>query len=344
MIRGAHSADAPPCGCRHTVGGDEPGESTMVSPSYPQDHSDISDGRDYSELMQVGAWQNVPRYTFGADMPKGVEARGTLQFNGPFLHAWLKFRLPGQTKVHMLQARVDLREVEAQLMQALNESGTTTAAAGGKIWRKMKRGVKKVVNKIAKNKIIKGIVHVAKKVWNNPLVKGIVSATGYGAAIQAAAGAARVAAKAIKGAVKAKKVLSSIAKRAKAGDANALKAARLVKAGMKATGILPPASASAAIQTAAAGGDEGEYLAAVLGACVDCQPSQAPVPYVVGCGADDGGDVTDQEVDALETVATSGAFEGIRWLASRLGPHSMSQSGFTRRDALMSGMQLYAPR
>ena len=131
-----------------------------------------------------------------------------------------------------------------------------------------------------------------------------------------------------------------------AGDKNALKAARLVKAGMKATGILPPASGTAAIQAAAAGGDEGEYLAAVLGACVDCYPAQAPVPIVVGCGADDGGDVTDHEIDALETVATSGAFEGVRWLASRLGWHSMSapSSGFTRRDALMSGMQLYAPR
>lgn len=322
----------------------------MISPSYPQDHSETSNGTDYSEALQVGAWSNVPRVVFGADAPRGLEARGTLATNGPFLHGWLKFRLPGHTQVHMLQMRVDLREIEEQVMAALNErgagAGLTTAAAGGKIWRKLKKGVKKAVNKIAKNKIIKGIVHVAKKVWNNPLVKGIVSATGYGAAIQAAAGAARVAAKAIKGAVKAKKVLSSIAKRAKAGDKNALKAARLVKAGMKATGILPPASGTAAIQAAAAGGDEGEYLAAVLGACVDCHPAQAPVPIVVGCGADDGGDVTDHEVEALETVATSGAFEGVRWLASRLGWHSMTAptSGFTRRDALMSGMQLYAPR
>lgn len=311
----------------------------MIPASYPRDRS-LDDRRDQSEVLQEGAWSNVPRHVFGADAPRGIQARGTLQTNGPFLHGWLKFRAPGSTKVHMIEMRVDLRELEQAVQERLqSQPGVTSAVSGGKIARKIKGAIKK----IAKSKIIKGIVHVAKKVWNNPLVKGIVSATGYGAVIQAAAGAARVAAKAIKGGIKAKKVLKSIAARARGGDANAIKAARLVKAGMTATGILPPVTA--AITTAAAGRDEGEYLAAVLGACVDCPPIGVGVPYAVGCGADYG-DVDDNEVDALETVATSGAFEGIRWLASRLGPHSMAsgKASFDKRQALLDGMQLYAPR
>lgn len=313
--RGDVLADAPPCGCQHaTAGGWDPSESPTMS-SYSL----------HDRFFTEGSWQRV---VMGGDTPIR-EARGVLQSadehgrpmpEGPFLHAFLKFRLPGDARVYMVRASVDLRQIQQEVMAALNARapGITSAASGGKVARKIRKGLKTAVQKIAKSKIVKAVVNVAKKVWNNPLIKGIVSATPIGAAINATAAAARVAAKAIKGAVKAKATLRSIAQRARGGDQNAIKAARLVQAGIKMTGIQVPAT-TAKLSTAAAGG-EANYLAAVLGACADCTPRYAHVPRVVGCGADEG-DVTAQEVDTLETCATSGAFEGLRWLVSRLSLH-----------------------
>lgn len=306
----------------------------------------------HDRYFSEGNWQHV---VLGADTPIR-EARGTLQRadergratpDGSFIHGFLKFRLPGDQRVYMIRANVNLREIEQELMSALEAKspGITSAAAGGKIARKIRKGLKKVATKIAKSKVVQAVVKVAKKVWNNPLVKGIISATPIGAAINATAAAARVAAKAIKGAIKAKQTLKSIAQRAKRGDQDAIKAARLVKAGMKMTGIVAPGQTTASLQAAAAAG-EGHYLAAVLGACADCAPSYAQVPYVVGCGADDG-DVTDHELDALETVATSGAFEGLRWLVNRFGLHGMGNrpNELGKRQLLLLGQQaLEQPR
>lgn len=306
-----------PCGCHSHTGGDD----TLAEMS----------------TMQEGAWQNV---LLGADVP-GMKARGTIVPNGPFLHAFLKFRLPHDPKVYMVQAHIDLREVEKAINAELAARPEAQAAVvGGKIWRKMKKGVKKAVKTIAKNKIVRGVISVAKKAFNNPLIKAALSATPFGAAITATAAAARVAAKAIKGGMKAKKVLSSIAQRAKRGDPDAIKAARIVKKGMELTGVRPQLTLAAQQQAAAAG--EPEYLAAVVGSCVNCAPAHYAMPQVVGCGADEG-DAEDHEVEALEEFATSGAFEGVRWLASRLAPHSMFGAGpnFTKRDALQLGMSLY---
>lgn len=285
--------------------------------------------------MQEGSWQNV---VMGADTP--MQARGTLQQSGPFLHAWLKFRLPRDPKVYMLHASIDLQEIEDALEQEILArpgvqravSGGERVVVGGKVGRKIKEKLKKAAKKIAKNKLVKGIMKVAKKVWNNPLVKGLISATPMGAALVATTAAARVAAKAIKGSIKAKNVLKGIAQRAKRGDAGAIKAARLVKQGIKLTGI---ASQLRLPQHAAAGG-EGEYLAAVLGACIGCA-EPVNMPPLVGCGAD--GVTEDQEIDALETVATAGAFEGIRWLANRLRLHPLNPADFDKHDAMYLGHQ-----
>ena len=306
-----------PCGCHGRAGGDERRSEPEIG------------------TMQEGSWQNV---VMGADTP-GMQARGTLKHSGPFLHAYLKFRLPRDERVYMLHASIDLQQIEDALEQEILErpgieravSGGERVVVGGKIGRKIKEKLKKAAKKIAKSKLVKGIIKVAKKAWNNPLVKGLISATPMGAAMVATAAAARVAAKAIKGSIKAKKALQSIAQRAKRGDPGAIKAARLVKQGVKLTGI---ASQLKLPQHAAAGG-EGEYLAAVLGACIGCA-EPVNVPPLVGCGADVS---DDQEIDALETVATSGAFEGIRWLANRLRLHALNPADFDKHDAMYLGHQ-----
>ncbi len=290
--------------------------------------------------MQEGAWQNV---LLGADAPPNMHARGTIVPNGPFLHAFLKFRLPGDPKVYMVQAHIDLREVERELKAALADASPRAAEAavvGGKIGRKIKEGLKTAVKKVAKSKLVQTVVSVAKKAFNNPLVKGLLSATPFGAAVTMTAAAARVAAKAIKGGIKAKAALRSIAQRAKHGEPDAIKAARLVKKGMELTGIRPQLSISA--QTSAAAAGEPAYLSAIVGSCVDCQPTRCNMPQVVGCGADEG-DASHNELEALDEFATSGAFEGVRWAASRLGLHSMFGRGpeFSKRDALQLGMTLY---
>lgn len=311
----AYGAGAP-CGCSHRAGGDQPTDRE-------------------TSTMQEGTWQNV---SLGADAPRGVLARGTLVPSGPFLHAYLKFRMPHDPKVYMVHASIDLRDVERE-MNADAAQKLTNAVSGGKIWRRMKKGIKSTVRTIARSKLVKGVIAVAKKALNNPLIKGVLSATPMGAGIMMAAAAARVAAKAIKGGLQAKKVVKAIAARAKAGHPDAIKAARLMKAGMKLTGITPQSSK---VTAAAASGDERHYLSTLLGACVDCPPSNVQLPYLVGCGADDEGDLTHHELEAVDEFATAGAFEGIRWLASRLGPHSMLNrpDEFTKRDALSLGLQV----
>lgn len=318
MSWGVNAPGASPCGCQHAAAG-----------SYEQ-----------GAVMQEGSWQNV---VMGADTP-GLKARGTMVENGPFLHAYLKFRLPGSPKVYLVTARIDLREVEQALTEELLARAPQLApelaegaVSGGRIGKRIKRRLKKFGKKIAKSKLIKTVVKVAKKAFNNPLVKGLLSATPMGAAIVATSAAARVAAKAIRGSKKAVNTLRGIAKRARRGDPGAIKAARLVKAGIKLTGIRPNISARAA------GATEPEYLAAVCEGCLQLPATSTQVPPLVGCGSDAG--ITDEhELEAFDLFATSGAFEGVRWLASRLGPHSMvaRPDAFSTRDALLLGQQAMA--
>lgn len=291
--------------------------------------------------MQEGAWQNV---VLGADAPRGMEARGTLQQNGPFLHAWLKFRLPGQSQVYMLHASIDLRpfeealEAEVYARPEVQRAISGDARVGGRIGRKIKEGIKKAAKKVAKSKIVKGIVKVAKKVAKNPLIKGLLSATPFGAAAMAATTAARVAAKAIKGAKKAKQALRRVAAGAAEGDPDAILEARLIKRGLEQLGLLHQVA-----PRVVAGMDEGAYLAQLVSGCVGPgAPYLATnIPPLVGCGADVD---EDQEVEALEEFATAGAFEGVRWLAHRLRPHAMNPNEFGRNDAIWLGHQTMVQR
>lgn len=277
--------------------------------------------------MQEGTWQNV---MMGADAP-GVEARGTIQSSGPYLHAWLKFRLPGNPRVYMVHANIDLKEIEDALQaEVYSRPNVQSAVSGGRIGRKIRAGIKKAARKIAKSKLVKGLVKVAKKVINNPLVKGLISATPFGAAAMAVRSAARIAAKAIKGGKKAKQLLRRVASGAAAGDPDAIRQARLLKAGLEQLRLLKQL-----IPHATAGG-EPQYLAQVVSGA-DAYPGGCEIPPLVGCGADHVSD--DQELDAFEEIATSGAFEGVRWLARRLGPHPLNPSEFDRRDALYLGHQ-----
>ena len=110
------------------------------------------------------------------------------------------------------------------------------------------------------------------------------------------------------------------------------------------------AAAAVAVMAAPHGVAE---IAAVISGLFQAFLATATTPFtsfdlaMVGCGSDYqvdlGADVDDNEVEAVEEFATAGAFEGLRWLASRLGPHSMFGSpggGFSKRDALQLALQV----
>lgn len=293
--------------------------------------------------MQEGTWQNV---VMGADAP-GVQARGTLQSSGPFLHAWIKFRLPNDPTVRLIHASIDVSVIEDALeLEANSRPGMQMAMAGGRLGRRLKEKFKAVARKIAKNKLVQGLKKVVKKVINNPLVKGLISATPFGAAAMATAAAARIAAKAIKGGKKAVHKLKQVAAGAAQGDPDAIRQARLLKQGLAQLRLLRQLAPAVT-----AGMDEPQYLSQLLSGCARlgdranlaamgrCAQPQigCAIPPLVGCGADGLPDET--EIDAFETVATSGAFEGIRWLAHRARLHPMNPREFDKNDALYLGHQ-----
>lgn len=287
------------------------------------------------------SWQDIH---LGADVPSHAARIVTKEGpGGTHLHGYLKFQLAGG-QTYLLTMNVDLRPIEAEVNAELAARGIPNggAASGGRIARKIKGRLKKAVKKIASNKLVKGLVSVAKKVVNNPLVKGMIAAVPGGAAVLAVQAAAKVAAKAIRGGKKAKAFVANVARRVRSGDKSALPVARLLKQGIKASGI----AAHLRLPANAAAAGEDHYLSAVLGACsgndFDPYAMSAGGHYLVGIGADES-DGT-EEIDAVETVATSGAFEGVRWLASRMSLHSMAARGdeFTARGALMLGHQLMA--
>lgn len=289
--------------------------------------------------MTGPAWQEV---NLGEDVGPH-RARLATQEDDYFLHGYLKFGRPHEKPV-MLTVSIDLRPIEAEVQAELEQRTPPGAVSGGRFFRRLKRKIKHAVKKIAHSKLVKGITKIARKVIDNPLVKGVLAATPYGAAFLAVRAAARVAAKAIRGGHKAKAFIAETLHRVKHGDPQALKVARLLKQGIKYAGIAPKLQMSAA--AGAAG--ERDYLAHMLSAALQNHPPalEAGGRFVAASGEDYGaGD--DHELEAVDMVATSGAFEGVRWLASRLSLHSMvaNPDEFTARNALMLGHSvLAAPR
>ena len=285
------------------------------------------------------SWNEI---SLGADAGPH-RARFATQDDGTYLHVYVKFGRPGQ-RPYMLTASMNLRQLEEAIQQEIDQRELPPGAvSGGRLGRKIRARLKKVAKKIGSNKLVKGIARVAKKVLDNPLVKGVLAATPGGAAFLAVRAAAKVAAKAVRGGKKAKNFIAEVAHKVKRGDPGALKMARLLKQGIKYSGVakrLPMAASAGAY-------GERDYLASVLGACLAMSPhtSAAAGHYLMVAGDDGSSD--DHEIEAVDMIAASGAFEGVRWAAERLGLHSMVNDphAFTTRNALMLGHSVMtAPR
>jgi hypothetical protein len=247
-----------------------------------------------------------------------------------YVHIWAKFHLPGMTNPMQIHAKIELGPIEAALLQQFAPGGG--AAVGGRVWRK----IKKAARKVARSKLVKGIVRTVKRAIDNPLIKGALAVTPAGAALYATRAAARVAAKAIKGNHKAKAQISGLAAAARRGHPGAQNAMRLIRCGVRAH--VPALAAQVS-------GDEGQAFTVIAGW------ADGGYPVAVGIGCDrwsvQGDDAeTQHEVDALNEFASAGAWEGVRWVASRLGLHSMSNhtTELTARGALLDGRTAMARR
>lgn len=294
-------------------------------------------------------WQTV---TLGADVPDVPARMACTQGGDNILSVHLKFRARNG-RVYMVSACIDLKVIEAELAAGTQATLATPEAAAllngqtldvetsGRLGRRIRRKLKKVAKKIAHSKLVKTVVKTARKALNNPLVQAALSAVPGGAAAIAVRNAARIAARAVKGAKKARRTIKSVMAGLESGDHEALESARLLKAGIRTHGVVPR---KFLIVAGGAAANERTFLYAVLGECVSGN-------YDVIAGADGvlasdraqvDDDPTDQE--AFEEFATSGAWEGVRWLAKRLGVHSMTADpdAFGRRDALLLGQAAQA--
>lgn len=259
----------------------------------------------------------------GMDAPT-VVVHFCYEQRGRDLHAWARIVLPGGPPI-LLHATTDVAEIERQLkahpriQQQITASGGEAAIGwfGSKAFRKIKKAAKS----IGISKVINTVRTLAKKAIHNPIISMALRATPYGQLALAINKGASIASAALHGNLKAKNALGFLVKQWKAGNPMAATALRFVRMGARQVRGMP---------AAVSGGDDVRaYLA--LGDL-----------YGPGNNTIDVGD----DVDALLSFASAGAFDGTRWLLDRMALRSMSANPqeFSKRDALMSGREVLATR
>lgn len=329
------------CACQH---------AGPMSPTTHHVQGDIM--ADYSQFPE-NRW--MPLAVSGADQITSIPCRVVWLQQGNHLHAYAKFRVPSG-EVLMAHATTDLAHMEAEITQGIRErlalEAPNGAAAGGwfkRRMRKLKNRIKRFAKKSGIVKVLKTVHSVVNKALDNPIVQAALASNPYGAAFLAARKAVKVAVSAVKGSLKSRGVLKKMLKLATGGNLKARNFLRLVKNGVKNNAQifkrLPQLAKFS--QAAAAGASEMEQLAALVQGCTGYQPVTSSGAYsLVGADTDILGEPTDQELDALEGFAVSGAWEGVRWLASRMSLHSMAQrpDEYSKRDALLDGRALGANR
>lgn len=248
------------------------------------------------------------------------------------LRAWAQLAPRGKRPM-MIYASTNLAEIERELLHKAAAKVPPGAMSAG-FFSRMKRKIKKVAKKIGRSKLVRAVAKTAKKALNNPLVKVALAANPYGQAFLLARTAGRVAAKAIRGSKRARAAVRKIHHAAtRQRNPHARKAMRLMRAAMKQFRLSPVSFA----------GDDDLDFDAIAGAClgpvasVGCDSWHASGDEDVEFGA---------ELDALEEFSTAGMWDGARWLASRLGPHSMVKrpDELTARGALLLGRESMAQR
>jgi len=308
--------------------------------------------------LNEGQWGDVH---LGADGGvRRVPCRAVFQQHGNHVHAYAKFRLPtGQ--VVMAHASTDLaameREIDAEVLRRLQLDPRYRgggASSGGwfkRAFRKAKRALKKVAKKTGIVKVLKAVHKVAQKALDNKWVQGALASNPWGAAFLAARKATQVAFKAFKGSKLGKMALGKLARLAKGGSKKARNVLGLMSKSIKKNPKfwrkrnprLYDALAKLPSHRACVAGDA--EIDALIEGCVDYTEPATSGEYYAIMGADADAE-TREDLDFLETFASSGAFEGARWLVDRLGPHTMDAhpDELTARGALLWGRSAQAQR
>jgi hypothetical protein len=243
-----------------------------------------------------------------------------------------------------LHAETDLAPIErriAPVMQAalarqmgIPDNG---AAAGWGFAKKLRRKIKRAAKKIGKNKVLRAVVQNTRKALDNPMVQQALASHPYGQSFLAARAAARVAAKALKGSKRAKNAIRNAARYAKAGVP---KAQNMMDMFAQAMDQLNAAQQGYAQFQ----GDSHDRVLAML---------EGPAIAGIGCASWHAGGEDAELQSELEMVdsltpssAASGAWDGVKWAAQALSPHSMASVAdpFTARSALLDGRAAMARR
>jgi len=287
-------------------------------------------------MDQPGQWAS-----FQISGHENVPCQAAYTQNGKVLNAWVKFRPPGRPEM-TVHADLDLAQLEkeiAPIMQAemAQQMGIPDggAAAGWGFAKKLMGKVKKAAKKIGKNKVLRAVVDKTRKALDNPMVQQALASHPYGQSFLAARAAARVTAKALKGAPKAKAAIARTVAAARQGDP---RAANMMQLFNQSARQLTNANQAMARFS----GDGDEYVLDLM---------RGPALTQIGCaGWHAGGE--DAELQAeLSTIdeftpatASAGAWEGVKWAAHALAAHPINPSGLTARGALLDGRAAMARR
>lgn len=324
------------CDCNKGTGPRVSGDEAIISLTG-------SDMHDLQELTEMGSDMARPARLSGrmaenqwfvaSGFDPSTDVRIVYQQRGRHVHAWARVVMPGGPPF-FIHATTDTAEIERQLSAHPSIRAQMTAAGGeasvGWFGSKIFKGIKKAAKKAGITKVVKTVRSLAAKAMNNPMVKQALASHPYGQAALAAYQGAKVANAALRGNPSAKNVITHLTKQYAAGNPQAATALKFIRAGARdlRSGKYGDALCSS-VPTAVSGNDARSLL--VLGDL---------------CRA--GNDSTDlgNDVDALLTFASAGAFEGARWLLDRMSLRSMQNhpNEFGTRAALMSGRDVLATR
>lgn len=298
---------------------------TLAGPAISgADALTIMGADDMAQPTRLSGRMDENQWFVASGFDPSVDVRIVFQARGRHVHAWARVAMPGGPPF-FVHATTSVEDIERELAAHPKIRAQMTAAGGeasvGWFGSKVFKKIKSAAKKIGVTKVITNVRNLAKKAINNPLIRTAMMATPYGQLALAVNKGASIASAALRGNIGAKNAIGHLVKQWQAGNPQAAVALRFIRAGARTIrGVAPAVSA----------GDDASAFRA-LGQLY------RPGPDMTALGDD---------VDALLTFASAGAFEGTRWLLDRMSLRSMANhpAEFGTRDALMSGRNVLATR
>lgn len=289
------------------------------------DATSLMGADDMAQPTRLSGRMNENQWFVASGFDPSVDVRVVYQMKGRHVHAWARVAIPGGPPF-FIHATTDTADIERELQAHPKIRAQMTAAGGdaavGWFGSKMFKKIKSAAKSIGINKVVGTVRALAKKAINNPLIKTALMATPYGQLALAVNKGASIASAALRGNLSAKNAIGHLLKAYRLGNPQAAIALKFIRQGARTLRAAP---------SAVSGNDARSLL--VLGDLYNTRR---------GVDSTNLGD----DVDALLTFASAGAFEGTRWLLDRMALRSMANhpTEFTKRDALLSGRDVLATR